>query len=70
MVCNSTTIPVSVCGGASNISDFMLAIKNGANGCAAGSLAVYQKKDSGVLVHFPSKEIKENWYDLYEMYLR
>lgn len=68
-VCNSVDIPVSVCGGASKIEDFMFAIKNGANGCAAGSLAVYQGKGLGVLINFPSKEIKEKWYDLQKMYL-
>lgn len=70
MICDNTTIPVSVCGGASSIEDFMMAIKNGANGCAAGSMAVYSGKDMGVLINFPSDKIKENWYDLSKMYLR
>lgn len=69
LVCDQTNIPVTVCGGASKIKDFMLAIKNGANGCSAGSLAVFQGKDLGVLINFPTKEIKENWNDLRKMYL-
>lgn len=68
-ICDNTTIPTSVIGGASKIEDFMMAIKNGANGCAAGSMAVYSGKDLGVLINFPSKEIKENWRDLCKMYL-
>lgn len=70
MVCDSTNIPVTVCGGAGKIEDFMFAIKNGANGCAAGSLSVYQSKGNGVLINFPNKQIKENWDDLRKMYLR
>lgn len=69
MVCDSTNIPITVCGGASKIEDFMMAIKNGANGCSAGSLAVYQGKDLGVLINFPSKEIRSKWNDLYKMYI-
>lgn len=70
IICDNTKIPVTICGGAGKIEDFMLAIKNGANGCAAGSLAVYSGKNLGVLINFPSKEIKENWCDLSKMYLR
>lgn len=69
LVCDNTNIPVSVCGGASCIKDFMMAIKNGANGCAAGSLADFQGKDLGVLINFPTRELKEEWKKLKEEYI-
>lgn len=69
MVSDAVPVPVTVSGGASCIEDFMLAVKHGANGCAAGSMAVYQGKDKGVLINFPAKEIKANWHDLCSMYL-
>ncbi|MFQ5468992.1 MAG: AglZ/HisF2 family acetamidino modification protein [Gammaproteobacteria bacterium] len=48
-------IPVIACGGAGDLNDFNSAVKNGgASAVAAGSLFVYQKKDFGVLINYPS----------------
>jgi len=56
-VAESVTIPVIACGGAGNIQDFNKAVKiGGASAVAAGSMVVYQGKDRGVLINFPSKE--------------
>lgn len=69
MISEVVPVPLTVCGGASCVKDFMLAIRHGANGCSAGSMAVYQGKGKGVLINFPTKEIKAGWHDLCAMYL-
>lgn len=68
-VSEAVPVPVTVCGGASSVTDFIQAIQHGANGCAAGSMAVYQGRGKGVLINFPAKEIKAGWHDLHAMYL-
>ena len=55
-VANKVNIPVIACGGAGEIKDFSKAIKFGASAVAAGSLFVYQGKNMGVLINFPTKE--------------
>lgn len=51
-------IPLVACGGAGKIADFISAVhKAGASAVAAGSLFVYQKKEMGVLVNYPSQKV-------------
>lgn len=56
-------IPVVAIGGASGISDFALAVENGASAVAAGSLFVFQRPHRAVLISYPSqKELKEGLF--------
>jgi cyclase len=56
-VAASVSIPVIACGGASSIDDFVdVVTRAGASGVAAGSLFVFQKSRSAVLISFPSEE--------------
>jgi len=53
-------VPVIAHGGVGNVEHLRQAIKDGgASAVAMGSMVVYQKKDFGVLVNFPDKEILE-----------
>ncbi len=57
MVTNVTSIPVIALGGAGKLSDISEAVhKGGASAVALGSMAVYQGKNRGVLVNFPSRQ--------------
>lgn len=57
-VIKSVKIPVIVLGGASNTADIKRVLYDtGANAAAIGSMAVYQKKDMGVLIRFPKREL-------------
>jgi cyclase len=50
----AVSIPVTVCGGAGELSDFKLAVQEyGASAVAAGSLFVYHGKRDAVLVNYP-----------------
>lgn len=50
-------VPVVALGGAATAADFARAVREGgASACAAGSMAVYQGKDLGVLINFPTRE--------------
>lgn len=56
-VADAVGIPVIACGGAGRIDDFSEAVKKGgASAVAAGSMVVYQGKDLGVLINFPTQE--------------
>lgn len=56
-VADAVSIPVIACGGAGRIDDFSEAVKKGgASAVAAGSMVVYQGKDLGVLINFPTQE--------------
>jgi len=56
-VTDAVTIPVIACGGAGKVNDLGTVVsQGGASAVAMGSMVVYQKKDMGVLVNFPSKE--------------
>jgi len=55
-VSENVNIPVIVCGGAGKIEDFKKASDVGASALAAGSMVVYQGKNKGVLINFPSRE--------------
>lgn len=57
MVTSAVGIPVIACGGAGKVEDFGRAVKmGGASAVAAGSMVVYQGKNRGVLINFPSHE--------------
>lgn len=54
-VAGSVTVPVIAHGGANSKDDVVKAVReSGASAVALGNLVVYQKKDMGVLVNFPS----------------
>lgn len=53
-IVESVQIPVVVCGGASNNSDFDAAKKAGASGMAVGSMFVYRRPHNAVLISYPS----------------
>jgi cyclase len=57
-IAKSVSIPVTILGGAGNISDISKVHKEFIfNGYAAGSLFIYQGVHRGVLVNYPDKEI-------------
>jgi cyclase len=47
-------VPMIACGGAGSEEDFKKAVLAGASAVAAGSMFVFQKKEMGVLISFPS----------------
>lgn len=50
-------VPLIVLGGASSVGDIKNVLYNvGANAAAIGSMAVFQKKDMGVLIRFPKRD--------------
>lgn len=55
-VSEAVNMPVIACGGAGRIAHFGEAVKAGASAVAAGSMVVYQGKDRGVLINFPTRE--------------
>lgn len=56
-VTEAVAVPVIACGGAGKIQDFRTAVeKGGASAVAAGSMVVYQGKNKGVLINFPSRD--------------
>jgi cyclase len=56
-VCESVSIPVIACGGAGERSHLVAPIKEGgASAVAAGSLFVYQNRERGVLINFPTQD--------------
>jgi cyclase len=60
-VAESLSIPLVACGGAGQVNDIEDAIhKGGASAAAVGSLAVYQGKNRGVLINFPTPEELRN----------
>jgi imidazole glycerol-phosphate synthase subunit HisF len=53
----AVSIPVIACGGAGRVDDFLRAVQEGgAQACAAGSMFVFQGKDLGVLIKYPTKQ--------------
>jgi cyclase len=57
------SIPIVIAGGARDLEDFYLAIKNGASAVAAGSMFVYYGKYNAVLVNYPTQEkLMENLF--------
>ncbi len=62
-VSSELQIPLIICGGASSINDFKLAVENGASAVAAGSLFVFQRAHRAVLISYPSRqELRENLF--------
>lgn len=60
-VVNAVRVPVVATGGAGSIDDIKLAVQeSGASAVAIGSMAVFQGKDLGVLIKFPSRRDQEN----------
>lgn len=56
-VSSVATVPVIATGGASSVADIGRAVKEGgASAVAIGSMAVFQGRELGVLVNFPSRE--------------
>jgi len=55
-VSDAVNIPVVACGGAGGVEDMARAVKAGASAVAAGSIVVYQGKNRGVLINFPSQD--------------
>jgi len=56
-IADAVRIPVIACGGAGSLEDLTAVIHSGgASAAAVGSMAVYQKKDFGVLINFPSRQ--------------
>jgi imidazole glycerol-phosphate synthase subunit HisF len=56
-ITDSVSIPTIACGGASGLEDLSEAVlKGGASAVAAGSMVVFQGKDLGVLINFPTTE--------------
>lgn len=58
-VARAVDVPVIASGGAGELEDLRAAANAGASGLALGSMAVYQKRDLGVLVNFPSRQVLE-----------
>jgi len=56
-VSQQVKIPVIALGGAANTDDIKKVLyESGADAAALGSMAVYQKKDMGVLIRFPKRQ--------------
>jgi len=65
LVSSSVQIPVVAIGGANNVDDFLLAVRNGASGLSAGSLFVFQMPHRAVLISYPSQqELREKVFNL------
>ena len=63
-VTQAVDIPVIACGGATGVSDFAEAVREGgASAVAAGSLFVFQRPHRAVLISYPSQEeLKEELF--------
>jgi len=59
-VTSAVGLPVIACGGARSLHDVRLAVSEGeASAVAIGSMAVFQGKDLGVLIKFPTRKDQE-----------
>jgi len=59
-VSKELSIPVIACGGATDVSEFSQAVKEGASAVAAGSMFVFQRPHQAVLISYPGQdELKE-----------
>jgi cyclase len=57
-------IPVVACGGAGNLADLRHAVTDaGASAVAIGSMAVFQAKDLGVLIKFPTRAQQDETFE-------
>jgi cyclase len=63
-VSHGVTVPVVATGGASSLQDVKAAVTEaGASAVAIGSMAVFQGKDLGVLIKFPSRKDQDALFD-------
>ncbi len=63
-ISNAINIPLIAVGGASSLSDFKKAVRNGASAVSAGSMFVFQRPHRAVLISYPSqKELEEQVYE-------
>ena len=53
---SKVSVPIIICGGAKNNKDLSLAISNGANGVAAGSIFVYKGTENAILINYPAQK--------------
>ena len=60
-VSEAVSIPVIAHGGAGSVTNIGEALKSGASAVAAGSLFIYQKRDSGILINFPKEGLEQVW---------
>ena len=68
-VSNAVSLPVIACGGAGSLQDVRLAaIEGGASAVAIGSMAVFQGKELGVLIKFPTRKDQEAAFELEGLY--
>lgn len=51
-----SSLPLVICGGAKQASDFLTAVQHGASAVAASSMFVYQGAQKGILISYPSQE--------------
>lgn len=58
-LCGAVSIPAIVCGGAGSLDDMKDALDAGADAVAAGSIFVFQGKQKGVLINYPSQVVLE-----------
>ena len=62
-ISHAVGIPVVVCGGAGKLSHLRAAVNEaGASAVAIGSMAVFQAKDLGVLIKFPTRQQQEKTF--------
>ena len=63
-VSHAVGIPLIVCGGAGELSHLRAAVNEaGASAVAIGSMAVFQAKDLGVLIKFPTRPQQEKTFE-------
>jgi len=63
-VTTAVNVPVIATGGAGTLADARAAVKQGgASAVAVGSMAVFQGKDLGVLIRFPTREEQEALFE-------
>jgi cyclase len=63
-ISHAVSIPVVACGGAGDLSHLRAAVNEaGASAVAIGSMAVFQAKDLGVLIKFPSRLQQEKTFE-------
>lgn len=63
-VSQAVNIPVIACGGAGELAHLRAAVNEaGASAVAIGSMAVFQAKDLGVLIKFPTREQQEKTFE-------
>ena len=63
LITDNISIPLIACGGAGSVKHFADAVKAGASAVAAGSMVVYQGKNRGVLINFPSHDELAHIFD-------